>query len=433
MVAEISGIRKTLLSKLKLKPSAIAEMERGNASDLAEKRIVHVKKISDGKIRAFIVKGYEHAILIQMGKTIGDLPEGVYEIEKKFQHAGSEIIWVDKTEFITYWGMPEILLADDVIIGARGSLKVKISDAKKFVMNVVSGKQKVEREQVDDFILTEVIQAYQEIFQDYTVDDIRRRKKEITQKVQAELYDILTHWGIEVITLNIEGFKLPEELEVYYKEQAALTGAAKVRTTKVAHRKAEIADEAEMAALETRLATLKKSGSMDAEMEIMEKKIQMMKYKKALAAENKDLERIETDYGRSEEVLDAIAGYDVKKYAEAGKSLGSNTVLDHREREKNIDYKYFDKETDKDIALSRIDADKDVGVAKASSGLKLDKQAQRKAKKRKYKQEISELKAKIGNFDDMLSSGKIAEDTYKMRINQFEKRLERLENKLDSL
>ena len=113
MVEELpNGIRKTFKSKLTSKKIKIAEMVHETSRDLAEKRIVyrlalaskHEQNKKEEYITAFVVKGYENAILVQLGKTIGVLNEGIYDIDKGFQYTGTEIIWVEKTEFKTKWG-----------------------------------------------------------------------------------------------------------------------------------------------------------------------------------------------------------------------------------------------------------------------------------------------------------------------------------------
>jgi len=224
MTEEIpDGIHQTQVSKLLKgkKDVKIAEMIHETSQDLSDKRIVFRLSLAekDEKGReifpysAFTVKPYESAILFQLGQYAGIVPEGLWEIDKQYIHSSSEIIWIDNTEFKTRWGITDVYLSDKIKIGAYGSLLVKISNPKDFVLNVVSSKQIVEKEQVDKFIFDLVVQSYKDVLGNLTIDDVIRSRDDIKEKVYWKLNDFLTHWGIKLINLEIEGFKLPEEYE----------------------------------------------------------------------------------------------------------------------------------------------------------------------------------------------------------------------------
>jgi hypothetical protein len=272
MASEIpNGIHKTALDKLIKKKIKIAEMAHDDSSDLSEKRIIFrrplVGKHEEGKVEdrisAFVIKGYENAIIIQLGKTIGTIREGVYEIDKDFQYTGTEIIWIDTTEFKTRWGLSDIYLKDNIKIGAYGSLIVKIFNPKNFILNIVSGKHIVNRKDVDNFIFEHVVQTYKEILGEFTIDDVIRNRETIKQKEQAKLYDLLTHWGIEVINLEIEGFKLP----VQYEDLGNIVMEGKIKAGKKTQIKEDKAFDREQGVLDAQ------AGYEKAKMEAETKKV----------------------------------------------------------------------------------------------------------------------------------------------------------------
>ncbi|MFX0070201.1 MAG: SPFH domain-containing protein [Candidatus Hermodarchaeota archaeon] len=213
------GIQRTQISKLAKgkKEVKIAEMIHESSTDLSEKRVVYRLSFAGNneleKYSVFVVKGYETAILIQLGQFAGIIPEGIWKIDKKFLYSGTEIIWIDKTEFKTRWGLTDIYLKDNIKIGAHGSLLLKIKDPKNFVLNIVSSKQVVEKDQVDDFIYELVTQSYNEVLGEFTIDDVIRNRQNVKNLVSEKLNGFLKHWGIELINLEVEGFKLPEEFD----------------------------------------------------------------------------------------------------------------------------------------------------------------------------------------------------------------------------
>ncbi len=187
------GIKKTQVAEL-LKGSSdarIAEMIHETSEDLSEKRIVYRLPIAEadknGKIKsyypAFSVKSYETAILFQLSQYIGTIQEGIWEFGEMYIHPSTEIVWIDTTEFKTRWGATDIYLSDGIKIGAFGSLLLKISNPKNFVMNVVSSKKIIEREQVDKFIFDVVVQSYKEVLSEFKVEDVIKSRDEIKMKV----------------------------------------------------------------------------------------------------------------------------------------------------------------------------------------------------------------------------------------------------------
>ncbi len=224
MTEEIpEGIKNVQIAKLlkDKKDARIAEMLHETSQELSDKRIVFRLPIAEtddkGKIinfyQAFSVKGYESAIIFQLGQYAGIIPEGLWQISKDFIHSTTEVIWIDKTEFKTKWGATNIYLSDNINIGAFGSLLLKVSNPKDFVLNVVSGKQLIEKTQVDKFIFDLVVQTYKEVLGGFTIDEVIRNRDDIKEKTFWKLKDFLAHWGLEVINLEVEGFKLPPEYE----------------------------------------------------------------------------------------------------------------------------------------------------------------------------------------------------------------------------
>jgi regulator of protease activity HflC (stomatin/prohibitin superfamily) len=399
MVGEIPrGIRRSITDVLSGKKIRIVEMVHEEAVDLSEKRIIYRlalagKKEKDKKrerISAFIVKAYESAIMLQLGKFIGVIPEGLWEIEKEFQYTGTEIIWVDKTEFKTRWGLADIYLKDNVKIGAHGSLVVKISDPKNFVLNVVSDKQMVERAQVDKFIFEHVAQTYKDVLGEFSINDVTKNRDLIKQKVNAKLYDLLSHWGIELTNLEIEGLKLPEEFE-------------------------EIGQIAIKSSLEKRKVV--------SERDLMKEEIETIRIKSDLEAEKRALEAEKKSFERDQEILDAKAGYEKAKHVTAAKEMEGRVSVELLEKEEKA-------KVAGDVAKIEVSGEKVAKIVEAKARIDKKEEEIKKEQENRIKKEITELKEKLNQLDDLLAEGKVSQDIYKMRVTRIEKDIKDLENKL---
>jgi len=399
MVGEIPrGISRSLKDKVLGKKLKIAEMMHETSADLSEKRVVYRLALTgkkeagkrEEKVSAFIVKAYESAILLQLGKFIGIIPEGVWEIEKEFQYTGTEIIWVDKTEFKTRWGLADIYLNDNIKVGAHGSLVVKISEPKNFVLNVVSNKQIVDRGQVDKFIFEHVGQSYKDILGGFSINDVIRSRDMIKQKVNAKLYDLLTHWGIELINMEIEGFKLPEEFE-----------------------------EIGQVSMETSLEKQKAISDR----ERIKEEIETVKIQSELEAQKREIEANRKGFEREQAVIDSQIGYEKAKYDAKAKEIEGTVSVELLEKQQKA-------KAAGDVAKIEVTGDKMAKIVEAQAGVDKSQEDLKRERQQKIKQEISELKEKLNKFDDLLAEGKLSEDIYKVRVSRIEKELKDLETKL---
>ncbi len=399
MVGEIPrGISRSLKDKVLGKKLKIVEMMHETSADLSEKRVVYRLALTgkkeagkrEEKVSAFIVKAYESAILLQLGKFIGIIPEGVWEIEKEFQYTGTEIIWVDKTEFKTRWGLADIYLNDNIKVGAHGSLVVKISEPKNFVLNVVSNKQIVDRGQVDKFIFEHVGQSYKDILGGFSINDVIRSRDMIKQKVNAKLYDLLTHWGIELINMEIEGFKLPEEFE-----------------------------EIGQVSMETSLEKQKAISDR----ERIKEEIETVKIQSELEAQKREIEANRKGFEREQAVIDSQIGYEKAKYDAKAKEIEGTVSVELLEKQQKA-------KAAGDVAKIEVTGDKMAKIVEAQAGVDKSQEDLKRERQQKIKQEISELKEKLNKFDDLLAEGKLSEDIYKVRVSRIEKELKDLETKL---
>lgn len=426
MVDEIpNGIHRSVKDQLLKRKIKIVEMEHEESGDLSEKRIIYRRSLvgkkekgrDEDRISAFVVKGYETAILVQLGKTVGELSEGVYEIDKEFQYTGTEIIWINRTEFLTRWGAADIYLKDNIKIGARGSLIVKISAPKNFVLNVVAGKQIVERKQIDNFVFNLVVQTHKEILQEFTIDEVIRSREAVKSKAQAKLFDLLTHWGLELVTLEIEGFNLPKEFEklgeITMESKVAKAGMLHAKDTDIL--KTEVELEKEKAKIKSKAELTKE------ERAIMKEEIETLRLKREYEAAHRDIEGDKRGFERQQGMLESQTGFDKAKYDAGAKQIHGTVDVDLEEKKSVAKIAGAEK-----VKIAEIEANRD--VKKAELGQK-DKD-KKEEKEKGIKSQIKELKEKMDKFDEMLAEGKISDDIYKMRVSRIEKELKDLESKL---
>ncbi|MHA1978293.1 MAG: SPFH domain-containing protein [Candidatus Hodarchaeales archaeon] len=179
--------------------------------------LIHRVKAEDNdnfrKIDGFIVKEPENAVLLQSGVLIGVAGSGIYQLEKTGKHPGSEIIWVTKREFIIKWGTPGIYTSDNVMVGCWGISRMRIVNPRNFIMNVVSHKQYYSGNELKNWVKQTIIAAVKHVMTRYTVPELLKERRSLEIQTRSELGPESSRWGLELVGLDIGGFKVPEEYE----------------------------------------------------------------------------------------------------------------------------------------------------------------------------------------------------------------------------
>ncbi len=165
------------------------------------------------KIDGFVVKEPENAVLLQSGSLIGVAGSGIYHLEKTARHPGSEIIWVSKREFIIKWGTPGIYTSDNIMVGCWGISRMRVVNPRYFIMNVVSHKQYYSGDELKNWVKQTVIAAVKHVMTRYTVPELLKERRSLEIQTRSELGPESSRWGLELVGLDIGGFKVPEEYE----------------------------------------------------------------------------------------------------------------------------------------------------------------------------------------------------------------------------
>jgi len=195
----------------KFKGKTILSSEFGQESLIS--RLKSDEYDSFRKFDGFIVKELEAAVLLQSGALVGVAGSGIYELDKTAKRPGGEIIWITKGEFLVKWGSPGVYTIDNIMIGCYGISRLRVVNPRNFIMNVVSHKHYYTSEELRNWIKQTIIAAVKHIMSRYTVSDLLRERRSLTIQTRSELAPETSRWGLELVGLEIGGFKVPEEYQ----------------------------------------------------------------------------------------------------------------------------------------------------------------------------------------------------------------------------
>ncbi len=159
----------------------------------------------------FIVKDLENAVLLQSGTLVGIAGSGIYELDKTAKRPGSEIIWVTKGEFIVKWGSPGIYTSDNILIGCYGISRMRVINPRNFIMNVVSHKRYYSGIELKNWVKQTIVAAVKHVMSRYTIPELLKERRSLEIQTRSELGPETARWGLELVGLDIGGFKVPDD------------------------------------------------------------------------------------------------------------------------------------------------------------------------------------------------------------------------------
>ncbi|MFX0014522.1 MAG: SPFH domain-containing protein [Promethearchaeota archaeon] len=165
------------------------------------------------KYDGFIVKDPENAILLQSGSLVGVAGSGIYELDKSAKRPGSEIIWVTKREFIIKWGTPGVYTSDNIMVGCYGISRMRVVNPRNFIMNIVSHKQYYSGDELKNWVKQTIIAAVKHVMSRYSVPELLKERRSLEIQTRSELGPETSRWGLELVGLDIGGFKVPDEYQ----------------------------------------------------------------------------------------------------------------------------------------------------------------------------------------------------------------------------
>jgi len=165
------------------------------------------------KLDGFVIKEYEHAVVLRGGKLYASIPSGVYKLAKKAKLPGTEIIWIDKRQFKTNWGSPDLFTREGIKIGMHGITILRVDDPVKFVVNVLSAKRTFTEEDVKDWVRETVVNVLRSVLGNFPIEKALTERDLLIASIRAKARELFAQWGIELISLEVLGFNVPPEYE----------------------------------------------------------------------------------------------------------------------------------------------------------------------------------------------------------------------------
>ena len=185
------------------------------------------------KHQPVVVREYERAIVLENGKLYAEVPGGVFDMTKVPVKGVIEIIWVSMNQSQHRWGLGGVMTADGVTVGAFGTLFLKISDATKFVMQLVAGQQAYTEDRIEGWIKNLVGGTMRRELAARDVRSLMLERDAFVDACREKLSPLFADWGLEFKHLELVELNVPPEYRTVvqnvtlagFKQQSAVIEA----------------------------------------------------------------------------------------------------------------------------------------------------------------------------------------------------------------
>ena len=171
------------------------------------------------KAYAFRVKMGERAIALLEDTFFDDCLPGYYRLGDEEKRRRVEIVWIDTGEFKTNWGIFDTPTKNHVLIGAHGTIFLKVADPKNFILSLVSTRRQFSIEQTGDWIKESVNNIVRQSINEYTVEELVSSLTNLHLTTRAKCAELFSRWGLELVNIEIvHPLRLPEGYEKFIQE-----------------------------------------------------------------------------------------------------------------------------------------------------------------------------------------------------------------------
>ncbi|MEM2144750.1 MAG: SPFH domain-containing protein [Candidatus Jordarchaeaceae archaeon] len=275
------------------------------------------------RVDAFNVKEYERAVFVRQGKIAAVVPSGTWLLKESAKQVGTEIVWVDQRPYKTRWGVSEILTLDDVSVGSHGVIYVKVGDPSMFLINLVTANRFFTPESIESFIKEHINSVIKSVMATFPFSTLMRERDVINAAVRAKCKEMFSKLGLELMSLDIMGYKVPEEYMKALQKTPLIEAEMRAERLKATSQADIRLIEAEAAARE---AELYKKAELEPEAEFYMK----------LAEKGLDVAELERERARIKAIEKARVDQISVKYEEGARAAESSTETEIKNTEKAL-------------------------------------------------------------------------------------------------
>lgn len=178
----------------------------------------HQRASALAKTQTIVVNEGELAVVLEDGRSSGELEPGRYSFEKRRVVGSLDIIWIRTGQQSLKWGVGNVTSADHVQVSANGVLYIKVTDGERFNKEVVQGAITLTEQDLQRFLMPRVQGVLRTVITKYGALDLQAQRDVFEAAIRAGLVDAFAQLGVVILNLEVVDVGLPAEFKAVIQE-----------------------------------------------------------------------------------------------------------------------------------------------------------------------------------------------------------------------
>lgn len=162
-------------------------------------------------VKIVVVKEYEQGVFLRDGKLYAVVPPGRWFLSRMPVVGRMEFIWVDTGIKKVKFGL-RTLTRDGVELGSSGVVYLRVTDAERFILNLVTARELFQPVDLETFLRDQIASVMRVEMAHYDVQSLYLEREMFISVARVKLQEMFGDVGLEFRTLEVPGFLLPDDV-----------------------------------------------------------------------------------------------------------------------------------------------------------------------------------------------------------------------------
>ena len=155
----------------------------------------------------------EIAVVVKDGSLIGAMEPGTYRTEKQRVLGDVDVIWMKTGPQIVRWGVGNVMSRDGIVVGATGTMTVRITDGARFNAEAVQGALTLPESELQRLLMPGVQGVLRSVLGATEALSLMSERDVFIESVSGGLGAQLDGMGLSLSAFEVAEFNLPAEFK----------------------------------------------------------------------------------------------------------------------------------------------------------------------------------------------------------------------------
>jgi len=170
-----------------------------------------------------VVNEGEVAVVLEDGKSMGDLPPGRYVFQKARVTGSLDIVWIRTGQQSLKWGVGNVASTDGIQISANGVAYVRLLEGRLFNSEVVQGAITLTEVELQRFLMPRIQGVIRTTVAKAQALELQTQREVFTDAVKRALSETFAGLGLGIVDFEVVEINFPPEFKAVIAQATLAT------------------------------------------------------------------------------------------------------------------------------------------------------------------------------------------------------------------